>query len=168
MTVSEFSSDESLESIGAYVDGELPASEVDAVESLLESNPALRELAQEFRQMDELTRVGDPPPISGAEWSSTLTAVRKSVATESESRSDATSDRSSFGWKPWLLAAALVVGAYLAPQLLDTGGQNHTVTPTPPPAPEGNPDQPSPIDVDPEEKTAGQPDERIGDLPVED
>ncbi|HLU50226.1 MAG TPA: zf-HC2 domain-containing protein [Planctomycetota bacterium] len=61
--------------IGAYVDGELDASERAEVEAWLESNPEMRDLARDLRSLDRVTRGAEPSPVEPREWRTMLENV---------------------------------------------------------------------------------------------
>ena len=148
------------EKIGAYVDGELPADERDAIAAELSGNPELAEAARSYRWLDDAAALEQTPEVSSSEWSTLLQSVTSEADPAGFTPSDATPTtgetrvlRPQFRLAKYAAAAAaLGIAAWLAVAALDKGGVE---------APEGSAVVEAPADAAP----SGEEIDRIAETP---
>lgn len=106
--------EEMLLKIGAYVDGELPASEREEVESYLEQFPECQEEAELAQWLDQLAGQESAPAVTDEEWSrlkaSVLTRAHEGQ-TETETQGEIVRDERLSPRRR--LAAVLLIAALL-------------------------------------------------------
>ena len=95
------SNDELFIRIGAYVDGELPESERDAVENLVATSREYGGAAETFQWLDQLAGSGAVPSVSADEWvavkDGALRRAREEVSRGERAAPFPRSDRSAAG-----------------------------------------------------------------------
>ena len=105
------------EKLGAWVDGELPAGELAAIEAHVRTCASCAETAAAYRKLDGLAGALAAPAVSDEEWGATWAAIESRVALKRAQARPAVWHRRI----AWLTAAAaclaIAVGA-----LLHTGG----------------------------------------------
>lgn len=99
-------SEEQQDQAALYVLGLLEPREAAAFESELRANSELRDIARELREAAGSVAFTAPPQTPPA---SLKERVMREIATEAEERKVVPLRRSSFGWVPWAIAAALAV-----------------------------------------------------------
>ncbi len=70
-------SNEVMEKLGAYVDGELSPVDRETIEALLERDKSCREIVQSFRFLDEAARLETVPLVNAAEWARIWEALQR-------------------------------------------------------------------------------------------
>ncbi len=70
-------SNEVMEKLGAYVDGELSPVDRETIEALLERDKSCREIVQSFRFLDEAARLETVPAVNSGEWARIWEALQR-------------------------------------------------------------------------------------------
>lgn len=73
----QLGNEEFLKKVGAYVDGELPAEEREAVENQLRTNPNHHEVASTYRWLDEIANRDTVPKVTGKEWTQVWDSIHE-------------------------------------------------------------------------------------------
>ena len=81
----QFENEELLKKVGAYVDGELPPEEREAMENQLQTNANYREAAGTYRWLDDLASRDTVPEVTGEEWARVWDRINEQKGRELQS-----------------------------------------------------------------------------------
>ena len=132
-------SNEVMEKLGAYVDGELSPVEREAIETLLERDKSCREIVHSFRYLDEAARLETIPPVNAGEWARIWEAIqrRKDLPLTQASSETASATIIDNRWLYRLAAMAAVIAlvAIVGFRMMQTSDTPREIV-QPPPSPE--------------------------------